>query len=669
MLNPKCIAGRYKFIQQLGKGGMGEVHLAFDEVLSRNVAVKTLHPSNAIDKATQIRFKREARCLAQLSHPNIMRVFDFGITDEGQVYLVLEYIEMGTLADILEMDLQIQHEKAIEIARSIATALSVIHPLNLIHRDIKPENIFCSEERTVLGDFGLVRSLSTTRLTETGCLVGSLLFLSPEQVTCEKVDARTDIFQLGAVLYRALSGHFIYDYNSPRGVVLVQAIENDIKPLEDICPEIDSRWFSIVGKCLQEDPECRYQSAEEFLRALRCFDVAVDDGYAHEEEPIEKIANTCAVESIPKETSKRKSMVSQVICLLLFFVLLAGLSPSNKKNDEEDKVLSSRSQSDTSKLACTKKASINKLVSALDTYFNEPTPGKRKSVFKALRKVTPENAIVPVNAKMDSLIAVKESSSSIGKKELLDFKRKYVMLLRAVRELDSDAAIEGEIHFFDKSIVFFEKFKRQNDVYTKRIMKENSPFSREVIMAVGSASGGYFFSLLVKDSIKLLEEDVRKDSILSVLLSILLHHKGALTASVNAAGKMQASWRNDHSLKGIALTSTSMWVLAKGLRELGHIDKLRLLIDDNKDYFAKLRSLWIDGEEPVFITYSFKSQWVLVRCLLDKETPVMRDEGLKRLLGIGQEYGHKRYGFSRYKNTVWYSLTEDEQKSLSSFFE
>jgi serine/threonine-protein kinase len=275
-LAPQSELGTFQIVRLLGEGGMGEVYLAVDRLLNRSVAVKVLH-DGAVEPEHRGRFEREARAASTLNHPNITHIYQLGETPDGRRYLAMEYVEGEPLEQRLVEPLPLAG--ALDIAIQIASALAAAHDAGIVHRDIKPANVIVRHDGLVkVLDFGLAKVLSArdagTRSihpTEPGTLVGSVDYMSPEQARGHDVDARTDIWALGAVLYEMVAGRRPFE-GPTRADVLASVLQQEPGPLPRRHPAVPIELERILRKALRKDPECRYQGIKDLrldLEALR----------------------------------------------------------------------------------------------------------------------------------------------------------------------------------------------------------------------------------------------------------------------------------------------------------------------------------------------------------------------------------------------------------------
>jgi serine/threonine protein kinase/DNA-binding NarL/FixJ family response regulator len=265
---PLILKERYRLRERIGKGGMASVYLATDEVLMRDVAIKFLAPERIRSADSSERFLREARTVARLTHPNIMSIFDMG-REEQWHYLVLEYLSGKNLYELMMAgDGSLSVEDTLRVIKGALVGLDYAHRQGIVHRDIKPENILLSEDGVVkIADFGLALSGAELRLTAAGALVGTVMYMSPEQISGENLDPRSDLYALGAVFYELLIGR--PPYENPNTIALVsQILYSTYVPPRTIKLQIPVFIESIIMRLLSKNPDERYSTAADALAAL-----------------------------------------------------------------------------------------------------------------------------------------------------------------------------------------------------------------------------------------------------------------------------------------------------------------------------------------------------------------------------------------------------------------
>jgi eukaryotic-like serine/threonine-protein kinase len=270
-LEGQTLDGRYQLGSLLGVGGMARVYLATDRVLERQVAVKVLSPPYAQDPVFVERFRREARSAARLSHANIVAVFDSG-SDAGEHYLVMEYVAGQSLAELLGRQGRLAPRRAAELAVEVCAALAAAHAQGLVHRDVKPANVLVGDDGQVkVTDFGIVKAAATATLTGTGTVLGTAAYLSPEQAQGGPVDARSDLYSLGCVLYELLCGTppFGSGVDSPPVAVATRHLHQSPEPPSAHNRQVDPELDAVVLTALAKDPALRHQSAIELQDALK----------------------------------------------------------------------------------------------------------------------------------------------------------------------------------------------------------------------------------------------------------------------------------------------------------------------------------------------------------------------------------------------------------------
>jgi len=266
----RTLAGRYELGERLGSGGMSTVLLAMDRRLERQVAIKLLAEHLADDEQFVTRFRREALSAARLVHPNIVQVYDFGLDEEsGRQYIVMEYVEGNSGAEILSAEGMLDVPEAVGILSQACRGLDYAHRSGVIHRDVKPGNLLRSRDGVVkLADFGIAKALSEeSSITQVGSVLGTAAYLSPEQASGHGSNPRSDIYALGVVCYQFLAGRLPYEAQSITELALKQ--QREAPPLlNDLNPDVSPELAAAVDRALELEPEARYETAEELRLAL-----------------------------------------------------------------------------------------------------------------------------------------------------------------------------------------------------------------------------------------------------------------------------------------------------------------------------------------------------------------------------------------------------------------
>jgi hypothetical protein len=258
--------GKYKILGEIGQGAMGVVYKAHDPILNRDVAIKTISASLGADDDLRKRFHREAQAAARLNHPNIITVFDFG-EEHGKIYMAMELLEGTDLKDIMASGQLPTLDDKLAILEQMLDGLAFAPAQEIVHRDLKPGNIHIQPNGQIkIMDFGLAR-LGSSEMTQAGVVMGTPNYMSPEQVLGEKVDARSDIFAMGAVFYECLTGHKPFEAESMHGV-LFQVVHKDPQAIRKWAPDLPPVLVQIVEKCLVKDKNKRFQNAGELREAV-----------------------------------------------------------------------------------------------------------------------------------------------------------------------------------------------------------------------------------------------------------------------------------------------------------------------------------------------------------------------------------------------------------------
>lgn len=323
---------RYSGFEKLGSGGMGTVFRAYDKILSIDVAIKILNHTNLSDIQV-IRFQQEAKAASRFSHPSLISIFDFGAGPEGELYLVMEYVEGKSLQDVLEEDGPIVDEgKAFSLLTSIARAMHYIHSRDVIHRDLKPSNIMLLDDGSIrIIDFGIAKLEAqdeSQSLTATGIAIGSPAYMSPEQLRGSEIDNRTDIYSFGCLMYKMITGQPIIE--SQNIVELMSTYDHRTLPslADNAGQEFASRLEPIYQKLTQEAPASRYQSFDEVVEDLS----RAKDGELTGESSIEE----AEVDGTRSGSSKKKlTVIASIVCVLAI-VAASQFINSKSSNPEKD---------------------------------------------------------------------------------------------------------------------------------------------------------------------------------------------------------------------------------------------------------------------------------------------------------------------------------------------
>ncbi|MGH3100119.1 MAG: protein kinase domain-containing protein, partial [Thermoleophilia bacterium] len=260
------VDGRYRILRRIGSGGMADVYAAEDSHLGREVALKVLHRRFAQDQEFVERFRREAKAAAGLSHPNVVGVFDRG-EHEGTYYIAMEYLTGRTLKEIVSSEAPLAQQRVVELGVQILHAAGFAHRHGVIHRDFKPHNVIVDEQgHAKVTDFGIARA-GASEMTETGSIMGTAHYLSPEQAQGHAVTAASDLYSIGVMLYEMLAGRLPFEGESAVAIALKHLSEQPA-PISQLRPDVHPALEAVVMAALAKDPAQRWQSAEDLAAGL-----------------------------------------------------------------------------------------------------------------------------------------------------------------------------------------------------------------------------------------------------------------------------------------------------------------------------------------------------------------------------------------------------------------
>ncbi|MGH3426743.1 MAG: Stk1 family PASTA domain-containing Ser/Thr kinase, partial [Mycobacteriales bacterium] len=336
MTQPRLLGGRYELGELLGYGGMAEVHRGRDQRLGRDVAIKVLRADLARDANFQARFRREAQNAAALNHPAIVAVYDTGEErmPEGTLpYIVMEYVEGRTLKEVLVEEGRLMPQRALEIVADVCSALEFSHKHGIIHRDIKPGNVMLTQSGSVkVMDFGIARAISnaTATMTQTSAVIGTAQYLSPEQARGESVDARSDVYSTGCLLYELLVGEPPFTGDNPVAVAYQHVREDPVPPSEHD-HEINGSMDAVVLKAMAKNPANRYQSAAEMrtdlLRAAagRAVGAPAVMSAAERTAVLPRSNRPVAAEPLEEEPRSKKAVTWALVALGLIAIFVVAV--------------------------------------------------------------------------------------------------------------------------------------------------------------------------------------------------------------------------------------------------------------------------------------------------------------------------------------------------------
>jgi serine/threonine protein kinase len=313
----ELISGRYELEELVGSGGMSSVYRAHDRLLERTVALKILHEQFTTDDAYVERFRREARAVAQLAHPNIVTVIDRGEQD-GRQFIVFEYVDGMNLKELMTQGGPVSPREAIELALQVARGLSFAHENGLVHRDVKPQNVLLDADgRAKVTDFGIAHAVDVDGMTITGTIMGTSNYIAPEQARGQAVDEQTDVYSLGCVLYELLAGDVPFEGDNFVAVAM-RHVNDPVPSVRDVRPDVPPRLDWAIQQAMSKDHEERFDSMADFAAELEACHAELDGN--------EGATMVVAPRSRPRPSSRRPAGKRSRWSVWPFVLLGVGLA-------------------------------------------------------------------------------------------------------------------------------------------------------------------------------------------------------------------------------------------------------------------------------------------------------------------------------------------------------
>jgi serine/threonine protein kinase len=310
--------GPYIIQEKLGEGGMGVVYKGIHKDIEQTVAIKVLYPQYAKDENFRERFKREAKVQAKLHHPNVVNILNYLEDEDGNMYIVMEYVGGGSLEDKMRTG-KISLSDSVSVIIQVLNALSYMHSNGIIHRDIKPSNIMFADSIVKVSDFGIAKPMSDKGLTKTGAIVGTVWYMAPEIIKGEIPTPASDLYAVGVILYQLLTGRTPF-YGKTDFEVMKSHLEKEPQPPETLNPNLPPGTWDLVKKALAKSPKERFSSADEFKQALI-------DWFSRVEDPQKiKSVDLTNLQSFQVNNVKKVAINKKYVLIGLLFLLIISLS-------------------------------------------------------------------------------------------------------------------------------------------------------------------------------------------------------------------------------------------------------------------------------------------------------------------------------------------------------
>ncbi|WP_340690038.1 serine/threonine protein kinase [Hydrogenobacter thermophilus] len=319
--------GPYKIVEKLGEGGMGVVYKGIHTQIEQVVAIKALYPNYAKDQEFRERFIREAKTQAKFHHPNLVNILNYLEDQDGNMYIVMEYVDGGSLEDRLKRG-AFNIKDAVSVIVQVLNALAYMHSKGIVHRDIKPANIMFSGDTVKVSDFGIAKPIADKGLTRTGAIVGTVLYMAPEVIKGEPATYAGDLYAVGVILYQMLTGRSPF-FGRTDFEIMKAHTEKDPPSLEELVPHIPKGIGDIVKKALAKDPKDRFKSAEEFKTALIDWFSGLSDSSKLKVLNLDTSATERKTYSIP--INRTYILVGASLLLLILLILVFLLFTKREK--------------------------------------------------------------------------------------------------------------------------------------------------------------------------------------------------------------------------------------------------------------------------------------------------------------------------------------------------
>ena len=611
VLSPgNVLGGRYEILQLLGEGGMGAVYKALDREVDRTVALKLIRPELASNPTILARFKQELLTAHQVTHKNVIRIYDLSEAD-GVKFITMEYVEGSDLRHILIDNGKLAPERAIEIIRQVCVALEAAHTAGVIHRDLKPQNIMQESKtgRILVMDFGLARSTESDGMTQTGALLGTIEYMSPEQSMGKQLDQRSDIFAVGLIFYEMLTGKTPYKADTAMASLLRRNQERAI-PAAVLDSSVPKGLSDIVAKCLERDLENRYQNVQEILEDLDAF-----QGARPTRASMAGIAVAPPKSALPWKWIGIGSLV--LVMLAGGWILKTGLVRSGSSNSSAGSVkapelslaiLPFRNASGDSSLDWLGPTLADMLSTGVgqSAQMRVISPERLHQVLSDLR-ITQES---PVDATMVGHIAESSSANAVfwgkyvryndkiridGTLQDLKHDRRYPIAIDAPAEKDLSGTVSQIAEQIRRSLSVSADAMKELKASSFQPSSKSTPALREYTQGLQLLRDGRNL-----EAVKILDAAVKEDPGFALAYSRLAEANGALGYDGDAEKNSRKALDLSQSLpqgERYFIEANHARIVKDNKKAVAAYENLAKIMPDNVDIEYALGSLYLDGGE------------------------------------------------------------------------